>query len=416
MSIVNVKSSRCVASTVHYVLYGSGKQGRQRAAAKQHRAAALSVSVANGSTDPSEFVRTTQAHNDACSRKVEAYTYILAFSPDEFDVHSSEDAQRVCDIAEMLTNRMHSADYLIAVHSDAKGHHLHAHIVVANHDNLTGRCLNRNTSWAHGVHQLNDELMQELGLQVLPDPGRPKPDWDQRREDFEAGGFEQVLGDIVADALCDPRCVDQAAFESILANNGVRLAVTKRDGWSYKMRRKDSGKLGRRKASSLTPEFTSEGAQEIFEYHAKKMKHNPHVKGNSDGDSQTDTGARRTEHNYGDLARLDLETRQRRAASVQTHKAHLRSDSLHKEHRREHDSTAGEPVDLASRRAALDRVRRDAEQAERDREDDRRRRRNAHRITTRDTPRRYDRTISRLSGLQLDTEDQQPAQDDGFEL
>jgi len=182
------------------------------------------------------------------------------------------------------------------------------------------------------------------------------------------------------------------------------------------MRRKDSGKLGRRKASSLTPEFTSEGAQEIFEYHAKKMKHNPHVKGNSDGDSQADTGARRTEHNYGDLARLDLETRQRRAASVQTHKAHLRSDSLHKEHRREHDSTAGEPVDLASRRAALDRVRRDAEQAERDREDDRRRRRNAHRITTRDTPRRYDRTISRLSGLQLDTEDQQPAQDDGFEL
>ena len=65
MSIVNVKSSRCVASTVHYVLYGSGKQGRQRAAAKQHRAAALSVSVANGSTDPSEFVRMTQAHNDA---------------------------------------------------------------------------------------------------------------------------------------------------------------------------------------------------------------------------------------------------------------------------------------------------------------------------------------------------------------
>ena len=71
MSIVNVKSSRCVASTVHYVLYGSGKQGRQRAAAKQHRAAALSVSVANGSTDPSEFVRMTQAHNDACSRKVD---------------------------------------------------------------------------------------------------------------------------------------------------------------------------------------------------------------------------------------------------------------------------------------------------------------------------------------------------------
>lgn len=173
----------------------------------------------------------------------------------------------MCDVAKRLTESMHSADYLIAVHTDSKGQHAHAHITVTNHDNLTGKALSRYTSWRHGLHQLNDQIMREEQLRVLPDPTRPKPGWLQRREDFSPGGFEQQLGDIVNDALADPRSVDQASFEEVLAEHDVRLAVTDRDGWSFKMRRLDNGKWGRKKASALSPDFTADKAQDVFAAH-----------------------------------------------------------------------------------------------------------------------------------------------------
>lgn len=110
--------------------------------------------------------------------------------------------------------------------------------------------------------------MCEEGLRVLPDPAQPKPGWEQRREAFAAGGFEQTLGDAVFDALHDPRAVDQAAFEQLLYEQGVTLAVTNRDGWSFKMRRSDNGRIGRKKASALTPEFTAEAATEMFRQRA----------------------------------------------------------------------------------------------------------------------------------------------------
>lgn len=57
-------------------------------------------------------------------------------------------------------------------------------------------------------------------------------------------------------------------FEQVLEENGVRLKATDRDRWTYSMRRDDNGKWGRNKASTLTPEFTAAGTQQIFEYNA----------------------------------------------------------------------------------------------------------------------------------------------------
>ena len=97
--------------------------------------------------------------------------------------------------------------------------HLHNHIYIVNHDNLTGKALSRCRSWSRGLRQVNDELMRDEGCQVLPDPEQPKPDWDLRRGAFKDGGFEQVL-----------------------AEHKVRLRVTERDGWTYSMRRVDNYK------------------------------------------------------------------------------------------------------------------------------------------------------------------------------
>ncbi|MDO4791490.1 MAG: relaxase/mobilization nuclease domain-containing protein [Buchananella hordeovulneris] len=273
MSTVNVKSSRSAASAVNYVLYGSDARVRSLLVKEgRTRAAALAVHTADGPATPENFLARAQALTKRHGRKIEAFTYVLAFHPNEFDVSNPAAMQRVCEVAKRLTEAMHSADYLIAVHTDAKGHHAHAHITVTNHDNLTGKALTRYTSWRHGLHQVNDQIMREEGLAVLPDPQRPKPEWLQRREDFKTGGFEQRLGDIINDALADPRSKDRASFEEVLAEQGVRLAVTDRDGWSYKMRRGDNGKLGRKKASALCPDFTADKASEVFKAHAQQAQ------------------------------------------------------------------------------------------------------------------------------------------------
>ena len=254
MSTINVKSSKSAASAVNYVLYGSDAKVRSLLLREgRTRASALAVHTADGPATPENFLARAQALARRHGRKVEAFTYVLAFHPDEFDVSDPAAMQKVCEVAKRLTESMHSADYLIAVHSDAKGHHAHAHITVTNHDNLTGKALTRYTSWRHGLHQLNDQIMNEQGLRVLPDPQRPKPSCLQRREDFSAGGFEQRLGDIINDALHDPRSVDRASFEEVLAEQGVRLAVTDRDGWSFKMRRSDNGNSAGRRPALCVP-------------------------------------------------------------------------------------------------------------------------------------------------------------------
>ena len=269
MSSINVQPSKDAAASVAYVLYGNDRAFRERLRSRgQTRAAALALSMQNGSASPAEFVARAQRLAKATGRTNELYSYVLAFSPDEFDVTNPADIGRIKAVAAKLAGRMHSADHLVVVHSDSAGGHGHAHILVLNHDNLTGKSLQRFTSWKRGLHQLNDELMREEGLRVLPDPAQPKPGWEQRREAFAAGGFEQTLGDTIFDALRDTRAVDQAAFEAVLGEQGVTLAVTNRDGWSFKMRRTDNGKIGRKKASALTPDFTADAVTEVFRQRA----------------------------------------------------------------------------------------------------------------------------------------------------
>ena len=52
---------------------------------------------------------------------------------------------------------------------------------------------------------------------------------------------------------------------------GVTLAVTNRDGWSFKMRRTDNGRRGRKKASALSPDFTAAAVTEKFRQRAASI-------------------------------------------------------------------------------------------------------------------------------------------------
>ncbi|GAB3582826.1 relaxase/mobilization nuclease domain-containing protein [Calidifontibacter terrae] len=398
---VNIAGGISARSGVMYALYGRGPEYVEHMKRGTNRAAAYASSMGS----PEEFIAYAEAQAAAHSRKYETYNLVLAGDPTVFDVRNPDDIKKMLGLSTGLAEAAYSAEYLVVIHDDSKGEHVHGHIYVVNHDESTGKALKRNTSWTRGLHQLNDELLVEAGYDPNPDPQRPKLDWELRREEFKPGGFEQTLGDLVYESLADPLSTDRPGFEEVLAEHGVRLKVTDRDGWTYSMRR-DNGKWGRKKASALTPEFTAEGAQQIFDYHAQKGK--PH------GIAGHDEAGRRAAVDYGDPGGVDLDAPRRRAAPHQADEDGRRPDRVREGDGRAAGHKADEAVDLAAARAALDAVarRRDEEQADRDREDARRRRLAAERQRSREVARQQQRDAIRRAGVHDDEVDQRDAGDD----
>ncbi|WP_406708908.1 relaxase/mobilization nuclease domain-containing protein [Trueperella pyogenes] len=412
MSTVNVQPTTSARAAVSYALYGTGKRRDEHVKEGTTRAALLSCSL----DSPEEIVQRAEQVSAAFHRRNEMYTYTQNFSPEEFDVHDPEHVQRVHELGVKLARRMNSADYLVVTHADSAGGHLHNHIYVVNHDNLTGKALSRCRSWSRGLRQVNDELMRDEGCQVLPDPQQPKPDWDLRRGGFKDGGFEQVLGDKVMEALLDPRSVDREAFERVLGEHDVRLRVTDRDGWTYSMRRTDNGKWGRRKASSLADEFTAKGVEDVFTFHQQNQntttKEEQHERS---GQAQAGTAA-----DLGHVSSLDEPIGRRRGADEGAHRGGEQGGRVPEGDGRSADSRAQAPeqVDLAAARAALEAAarRRDEEQAQRDREDARRNREAAERQRRSEAARRRSREALGSRLLHDDADTQITVGDDDFEL
>ena len=235
MSTVNVQPTTSARAAVTYALFGMSDRHRRDLNAVPTRTEWYTYSM-----ESPEAIVTRAEQVSAIGRRNEMYTYTQNFSPEEFDVNNPEHIQRVHDLGVKLAKRHEQCpDFLVATHTDSAGGHLHNHIYVVNHDNLTGKALSRCRSWSRGLRQVNDQLMRDEGCQVLPDPQMPKPDWDLRRSAFVEGGFEQKLGDIVVESLRDERSVDRESFEQVLAEHEVRLRVTDRDGWTYSMRREE---------------------------------------------------------------------------------------------------------------------------------------------------------------------------------
>lgn len=410
-----MRASTCAVGSVVYVLWGRGG-----AEGSPSRAASFALSVTGDEQTPEAFIKRAERLAEAHGRTNELYSYVLSFHPDEFDVTRQEDLDRVRDIAVEMTGRMHTADYLIVVHSDAAGGHAHAHILVINHDNITGRSLQRYTSWRHGLHQLNDRVMAEHGLAVLPDPTEPRPDWEQRRESFSPGGFEQVLGDRVYAALLDPRSTDREAFAEVLEEQGVTLAITARDGWSYKMRREDTGRIGRRKASRLTPEFTAEGAQVVLDYHYHQRQRELGGEQERERVRQAAPAGAGAGAEGGQRAAVDLdvEGRRRQAAARRAEDERREAERVPDHDGRGPRLEARPSIDLAGARARLDAAgqRRAERAAERDRADAEQRRRAAERERARAATRRVSRDATRPRGACDDAASQQADDDYGLSL
>ncbi|MEY8567332.1 relaxase/mobilization nuclease domain-containing protein [Corynebacteriaceae bacterium 7-707] len=379
MSTTKVAPSTHAGTSLDYAFYGdSGEQKQAHLEAGTSRVAAFRSSMGN---EPTEGLRAAlQQDAEAHGRKNQMYVYKLNFHPDEFDVTKPEDLERVADVGEKLARSMHSADYAVVVHADAAGGHAHAHIYVNNHDNLTGKSLQKYTSWSRGLHQLNDDLMEREGLRRLPDPARQKEDWTLRREEFSAGGFERTLGDKIAAGLRDPRSTDAEAFTEVLREHDVSVTVAKSGEFRYKMRHPTTGKIQSKSGAKLTPEFTAAGTREIFDYHAARHQQRQE---HGHGDLGRDAAAGQTGRELGAVAAVDVTAgrfgRSRHGADRGDQRAEPAADRDSQEHQRSAD-VGGEDAAADSAQRHI-RIRARAEAVRRDREDARDAQRDAVRRT-----------------------------------
>ena len=281
MSITDVKADYDIRASAEYLVLGVGTKKKRHLAAGTNRLVRGFYCDAPGID---EFVALGNDLAKQHGRKVKAQSYVLSFSPDEFDASNPADLQRVGDAGFLLAKKMHpNSPCLVVVHADGKGRAAHAHIKVLNHDNATGKALRAfRVHWQ--VKQANDELMRDLGMNVLQAKPKPPADaWVTKRSDLPE--FEQSLGDICAEAkgaalavtlasptptveeftaqfalACRARGVELVVDEFNVASEkgrGSRLGGVSK-GFTFKMRDEYSPKrrMRRRKASALSAEFT----------------------------------------------------------------------------------------------------------------------------------------------------------------
>lgn len=289
MSVTNSKRIAKTRPKVEYELYGAKgtEKYRRNKAEDTDRVAALRVDAES----PEEFVERAEALAKVHGRKIEARSIIQSFESSDFDPNDPEAVQTVNDLGYEFAKKLHpNSDVLVITHVDGAGGHPHNHITVINHDNVTGRALQGNNMHWH-VSKQNDELMREYGLRVAERGARnvdQRSLWEHRREGEAVSEFDRQLGDQIEESLADRRSVDLASYRRVLAEKGIDLdekvhtikasadgSTQEHEsiGWSYKAldTTGEKPRKRRRKASSLSEEFTHEGAQAIFKYNQERM-------------------------------------------------------------------------------------------------------------------------------------------------
>ena len=133
---------------------------------------------------------------------------------------------QVADYGIAFARYIHPASLAhVVVHDDGDHHHLHAHIMIANQDEETGRSLQTYHD-VYSLRQANDEMMGIAGLvQDLDRYGRKKATpWRDQAATLTARAsadpkapFSLALGTAIDEALHDPRSVDLESFKEVLS-------------------------------------------------------------------------------------------------------------------------------------------------------------------------------------------------------
>ena len=162
MSVSKVQRSKSAVASAVYAVWGTlsaMKKGKVRASA-------LSVVGPRGSDPMAWAIETRELVGRAPQRLNETINVIQSFSPDELDPNNPLDVEKAHAAGLALAAEVApDCDVLVATHTDTA--HVHNHIVIANHDRVSGMAAPKQAGNAWRVRVGNDAVMESYGLEVL---------------------------------------------------------------------------------------------------------------------------------------------------------------------------------------------------------------------------------------------------------
>lgn len=287
MAVMSLRRGSNLRDAVRYVELGKKGSSKRKEHEKDGTDRMAAVMMDTETLD--EFIKRGEALAEANGRTIQMRSMVQSFRKDEFDPSNPSDVKHVNELGYAFGKDLFpNSDVLSVTHVDGVGGHPHNHVFILNHDNETGKALTLSNMHDYLRHR-HDTFLQEHGLAVVERTASIDKHavWEARREGNDLGQFDQELGDKIEEALLDTRSQDETSYRAVLGEKGIELDAKehtiKRDtpdhqkgdvvvGWTYKMRDETGGKprMRRRKASSLSTEFTKDGAKEIFEYNKQR--------------------------------------------------------------------------------------------------------------------------------------------------
>ena len=218
MSVVKVHPTKSVAAAVTYVMHGTYANKK----AGIVRAAAYSVVSGSMEATPEQFIHDTAAEIARHPLRTDQGVVLYQnFHPGELDKGSAFDVQLAHLAGLELARRVApNSDAVVVTHTDSKSGHVHNHIIIANHDRVTGKTP-RDARYFHKVKHFNDEVMKDLNLEVYEPPAPPPP----------PRGYSRLRGAPLPVITTENwRAEMQQRVDAVLADSRVTTASSVDDG------------------------------------------------------------------------------------------------------------------------------------------------------------------------------------------
>lgn len=259
MSVAKVQRTKSVGAATVYAVYGTYENMRNG----DVRAAAYSVVSATPDATPKQFISDTVTEIARHPRREnQAELIIQSFHPDELDKDSAFDVELAQLAGQELARRIApNSDVVVATHTDSDSGHLHNHIIIANHDRVTGKTP-RNARNFHAVKRANDEVMKDLGLEVY----EPEPEHQEQQQNLRGVSLPEITKDNwrtemtsrVDAVLSDPRV---AAAPSV--SDGLEVAQDIAAEYSVSFRVTTHKKQDRDDVTATSYALVNDGGDEI---------------------------------------------------------------------------------------------------------------------------------------------------------
>lgn len=193
MSYIHVDRAKTIDAPVIYVVYGSLKAAKEGQVRAEQVTAVSAEGLRQDEWAGLDFIdEGNELLRPHTQRSNKCLTYIQSWPTDEFDKNNPKDVQRAHDLGVETARRLApNSPFIVATHTDSDGGCVHNHIIILNHDYLTGKAAPKQAGNFHNVKRVNDKLMHEVGMEVL----QPRGSWVKLRRPEKAAAKAGISTD-----------------------------------------------------------------------------------------------------------------------------------------------------------------------------------------------------------------------------